>query len=160
MKNLFLKNSKGYAILFTVVIIGIISMIALGLVNSAYKQLILSSVAKDSQIAFYQSDSATECALYADNQTTIPTDPAITTWTCGKDSAGNNLTFNITTPTGNRADGYNLVGTFASPSLPCFNITTTKTTTIPVITTVNAKGYNICNLSSPRTVERAIKLTY
>jgi len=155
MKNI--KQKSGYAILFTTVIISIISVIALGLANSAYKQLILSSVAKDSQIAFYESDIASECALYADNQTQIPDPllgPNIPTFTC----AGH--TFNITDASGGRANGYVLDEPSPNLSLSCFKITVDKVVGTPIVTNINAKGYNVCNLASLRTVERAILITY
>lgn len=152
------KNQKGYAILFTVIIVSAISVITAGLTNAAYKQLILSSMAKDSQAAFFQADTAGDCALYADRVLgAIP--PNITTtggsWTCG----GATLTV---TPTGG---GYTIFPTSAvsNSTEPCFRITVTKDPVIvfPLIrTTISAKGYNICNTSNIRTVEREIKVVF
>jgi len=155
----YIEKQKGYAILFTVVIISIISVIALGLANSSYKQLILSSVARDSQVAFYESDIATECALYADNQTDIPSDDnslLFPTFTCG------GHTFNVSDVdvVGGRQYGYVFKEQTPNLALPCFTITVDKTVATPIVTNINAKGYNVCNLSSLRTVERAIKITY
>ncbi|MEI6660162.1 MAG: hypothetical protein WCK91_01925 [bacterium] len=152
----------GYAILFTVAIISIISLIALGLANASYKQLVLTSVTRDSQTAFYQSDTATECGLYADNQTQIPLDSTVAAWSCGVDKNGATIALNVTSPTGLRSDGYKIAPTalFAATSDPCFNITVTKVAGIPIITNVSAKGYNICTLTSLRTVEREIKISY
>jgi hypothetical protein len=131
----FLKKqyiaTGGYAILFTVALVSIISVIALGLTNAAYKEIILSSVAKDSETAFYQADTASECALYADNQL-MPADPTITSWTCG------NQLLDIT-PSGDRSLGYNIIPhTLASPN-PCFNIAVTKTQDFPILTTIASR---------------------
>jgi len=158
MKIITDKNKKGgYAILFTVVVVGIISMITIGLTNAVYKQMILSSVAKDSTTAFYQADIASECALYLDNESNNPLVPpnSGTSWTC----AGNSLTY---IPSGSSPiTVVNLEPTNGTSTSPCFRTIATKTESTSAITTeVQAKGYNICDKSSSRTVERAIKVNY
>lgn len=153
------KTKKGgYAILFTVVIVGIISMITIGLSNAAYKQMILSSVAKDSTTAFYQADIASECALYMDNESNNPAVPPTSgssSWTC----AGINLTY---TPSGSSPDTQvNLDPVSGGSSNKCFSsIVYKKETSTAISTEVQAKGYNICDKTNSRTVERAIKVNY
>lgn len=153
------NNQKGYAILFTIVIVSAISVITAGLSSTAYKQLILSSMANDSQSAFYQADTAGDCALYADQVESAKNPPNIITtggdWTCGNSS----LTVgNIS------ASGYTIYPKSPADvsSSPCFRIDITKNTSAPPLikTTISAKGYNICNKSNPRTVEREIKINY
>jgi hypothetical protein len=153
------KTTSGYAILFTVALVSIISLIALGLTNAAYKEIILSSVAKDSETAFYQADTASECALYADNQTQIPVDTTITSWTCGVDTTGANQVLDIT-PSGDRSLGYNILPHTPTSPNPCFNIAVTKTVGFPSTTTIASRGYNTCNTSNIRTVERQINANY
>ena len=151
-----IKKDKGYAILFTVVVVGIISMITIGLSNAAYKQIILSSVAKDSTTAFYQSDIASECALYADNEfnmTTPPTNP----WIC----AGYSLAFSSSSL--GAVTTYNMLpsGTNGNSGDKCFRAVATKTVSgDTILTKITAKGYNICNMTNSRTVERAIEINY
>jgi hypothetical protein len=60
----YFKNKKGFALLYAIVMISVISVIAFGLANISFKQKLLSSLATDSQIAFYASDAGMECALY------------------------------------------------------------------------------------------------
>lgn len=153
-----IKNQKGYAILFTVIIVSAISVITAGLTNTAYKQLVLSSLAKDSQSAFYQADTAADCALYADRVEAFKTPPnifTVGTWTCGEVDL-------IVTDLG--SGSYTLYPTSAiSSSLnPCFRIDVTKDNSAsPIIrTSISAKGYNICNVNNLRTVEREIKIDY
>ena len=143
------NTEKGYAILFTVVLISVISLITFGLSNTIYKQVIINSVSKDSQSAFYQADVGTECALYADNMLglSIP-DP----WYCG------GMTF--TNVVGN-ASSYDFVST-ASTSIPpstlsCFNFTITKNA---LSTDVQSRGYSRCDGNSLRKVEREIDTSY
>jgi hypothetical protein len=159
MKRTKDKTKKGgYAILFTVVIVGIISMITIGLSNAAYKQMILSSVAKDSTTAFYQADIASECALYMDNESNNPAVPPTSgsaSWTC----AGNSLTY--TASGSSPITLVNLEPATENSSNKCFRALVTKTESPTSISTeVQAKGYNICEKANSRTVERAIKVNY
>ena len=143
---------NGYAILFTIVVVSIITMISMGLANTAFKQMILSGVARDSTTAFYEADLGSECALYADSQPNglegLPTP-----LTC----AGYSLSF-IKVINGGQTT-YTL-NPSENPD-KCFFITITKTVVGDTITTnIQAKGYNICNMSNSRTVERAIEINY
>jgi hypothetical protein len=159
MKNYKRKNNqKGYAILFTVIIISTVSAIVIGISNTTYKQLILSSVAKDSHLAFFQSDMATECALYADNQLDMLIPPG--NWDCGIkiDGTGNTLVMNAPATSGG-VIYYSLDPLDPSTTNPCFSIEVDRVIS-NFNTTVRAKGYNICNASSLRKVEREINVSY
>jgi hypothetical protein len=151
----------GYAILFTVVIVGIISIITFGLSNTAYKQTILSSVARDSTTAFYQADIGSECAMYVDNKFRDngmnSTEPD---WMCG----GSVVVFNEPT-TEAITDGnkytYSLIMPDETSISKCFRIEIIKSETSALISTeINSRGYNICNKGNMRTVERALRVTY
>ena len=163
-KNKIEKN-KGYAILFAVVIVSIISLLVAGLSNTTFKELILTSVARDSSTAFFQSDTATECALYAENgliPSMTPSDP--NSWTCGVDSSGQDITFNVGPDTNpNTNSGYQATPVSFNNNLPCFEFQVHKPTINKAGdpgTDIFAKGYNICNKTSPKTVEREIEVTY
>jgi len=146
------KENKGYAILFTVVVIGIISMITIGLSNAAYKQMILSSVARDSMTAFYQADMASECALFFDNDLDSLDRPDIVNFSC----AENNLTF---TKIG--TGSYKITPPSETGTDKCFRINIKKNVTASLTSTeIESMGYNICNMGSLRTVERSLKVTY
>lgn len=147
-------NQKGYALLFTIVIISMISLLTVGLSNTTLKQLILSLGAKDSQMAFFQSDMAVECALYAETRNMLTKK-----FNCGVDKRGSpyQLEANMKSP-GN----YDISVPSLDNSLdPCFRISINQVTNSnKVVTTVWAKGYNICDLKNDRTVERTIKIIY
>ena len=159
------KKQKGYAILFTIVIVSAISVITAGLSNAAYKQLILSSLAKDSQAAFYQADTASDCALYADRVVAIEHPELIlnnSDWSCGDTSGANNLKFTNGTSGGFSIDPKSPAD---GGSTPCFRIEVAKTTTgvspnAITTTKISAKGYNICDKTNLRTVEREIQTSY
>lgn len=156
IKNNLIHKNKGYAILFSVVVISVISVIAIGLSNATFKQLILSSLANDSQSSFYQSDMATECALYADN-VLLMNGSSPSPWRCGVDPNGNDYILNISSQS---EYDYNVNPSVSSTSLPCFDFNVKKTNSDPVVTEIYARGYNICDKSNSKTVEREIKVTY
>ena len=148
------SNSGGYAIMFSVIMISVISTITIGILNSTYKQLILSSLAKDSQTAFYESDIATDCALYADivQNKNSPFKNG-DNWECG----------NLNLKVENVSElGYTLSAPDPSSSAPCFNISVSKTDNGDGTyqTEIKAKGYNICDKSNRRVVEREIQIDY
>ena len=148
-----IKKEGGYAILFTVVVVGIISMITIGLSNAAYKQMVLSSVARDSTTAFYQADIASECALYADRMEFLKELQPLPTFSCATHTLkyGHIALSNL----------YTLNPESETSSSKCFRIEVTKTEDNDSIATkVEAMGYNICNKSNKRTVERAIEINY
>lgn len=160
-KNKNYLNNRGYAILFTVILISIISAISIGLSNTNFKQLTLSSGFRDSQTAFYESDMATECGLYADTQKKTELDNG-TPINCGVDKNGNSFTLNVNKTNISGGVKYTLTPNGMSNSNdPCFRIVINKyTSTTPVKTTTQASGYNICDLSAKRTVERTIEVNY
>lgn len=156
MKINFLNNNnnKGYAILFTVSVVAVISLITIGLSNANYKQMVLSSVARDSSKAFYEADIASECSLFADD-TDAYGDSDSGTFNC----AGYDFNF-LRIKNGNIVT-YTLDLSNPNLSKECFNSVTKKENTgDAIVTTIETKGYNICDTSNMRTVERAIRVTY
>jgi len=166
MKNIFKKiksKNKGYAILFAVIIVSAISVITAGLTNTAYKQLLLSSLAEDSQAAFYQADTAGDCALYSsfvELNESAPNDVFLSggTWTCGESD------LDVTILDGNGS--YRVYPQDDTSNDPCFRIDVIKVPTTDINgnpateSTISAKGYNICNMDNTRTVEREIEIVY
>ena len=164
------KNQHGYAILFTVVIMGIILSIAIGLSNSTFKQIVLSSVARDSQLAFYEADTATECALYASAVSNALTSGSPWFY-CTLDSSGNQLRLSVTTQTQyGRSHGQQVITGYnvtAMPqadnfpkSAPCFDITLNQdlTQATPASQMV-VNGYNFCDGTNSRTLQRQVNIT-
>lgn len=157
MKKLFLKtkNQKGYALLFTVLIISSISVVAAGLINAVYKQLILSLLAKDSSSAFYQADTAVDCAMYADLYASTHGWLEGDTLNCG------GFDLNII----KHDDGsYDLLPPDEKSNEPCFRINVSKNSNSDIdgfnTESIKAKGYNICNMTNSKTVEREIVVNF
>ena len=157
MKNINYK--KGYAILFTLVIVSIILAIATGMSSSVYKEQILSSTSSSSQAAFYQADTAAECGIYAAQKVNLSALVG-SIFTCGRDIAGNPIFLNVSSPTTNE---YKLNPPLLLTSSPCFTLDimeTPATTTTPASADIFARGYNICDAKNPHQVERGLELKY
>ncbi len=158
-KKIRIEEKRGFALLFTVVIVSAVAVITAGLSSAVYKQSILSSLARDSQSSFYQADTASDCALYVDlnevsfTYSTFLEDHASVPWKCG----GLNLLVTKTDELGS----YTLLPTFEDEKdeekVPCFRIYVTKSADG---TSIKARGYNICDKTNKRTVEREIEIVY
>ena len=61
------KSMRGFALLIAVVISTIILTIGISIVNTALKEVLLSSTLPNSLTSFYAADSGAECVLYWDN---------------------------------------------------------------------------------------------
>lgn len=152
------NQEKGFALLFTVLIISLILSIALSISNLTLKQAVLSGLVRDSQIAFYQADAAVECGLYQD--TVLGLFPVGTTpdsvprgFYCGN-------TLLELDELQSSVDHFVYRYTASPETAPCYNIVFDKTTpTDTTAATIQGYGYNSC-LSGPRQVERALEVQY
>lgn len=144
MKNK--KNNRGFALLFTILIISIIVAIASGISLNLSKNLILSNTARESQVAFYQADTAGECGIFASRYVDLNTLASSgDAFECG----GLFLSVGISI-----VNKYFLSGSNGNEE-PCFSIDIDKRVS-PVI--IKAKGYNMC--SGNNVVERGIEISY
>lgn len=152
------KNTQsGFAMLFTVLIISIILSLAIGISSITFKQNLLSSIAKDSQAAFFAADSGIECGLLYDlrpenwfarglNSGAVHThylncDPMLFVI----DHAASSESYIV------------FRENQSNDNLPCRTIVLNKTD--PVVSKVQVRGYNICK-QTPRQVERALEARY
>lgn len=60
------KSTTGFAMLFAVLTASLLLTIGISIFNISFKELSISTNARESQIAFFAADSARECALYWD----------------------------------------------------------------------------------------------
>ncbi len=70
---------KGFVILFAVLLVSITLSISLSLFNITFKQLVLSNVARDSQFAYFATDSALDCSRHWDVYPPAPLENETTT---------------------------------------------------------------------------------
>ncbi len=148
-------SQKGFAMLYTVLLVTLILSIAIGISNITLKQAILSNLAKDSSIAFYQADAAVECGLYEDTLSPKLVPLGASTgapFICGTISMRVNPDPSVTYQDHVQYDSFNV-----GAALPCFSITFDKTNAS--YSRVEGGGYNICGAST-RQVERTLEVKY
>jgi Tfp pilus assembly protein PilX len=148
---------RGFALILSIILTSVSLAIGLALLDVAYKQLIIATTAKQSGIAFYNADSAMECALYYDQKfdTFNWSNPGPTTINCAgiavtvnfnNGSTPHNRTFGVTCPS----------GTGTSSAVTIYKAITGA----PPTTNIYASGYNNCNASNPQRIERGLKSSY
>ena len=147
-----MKN-KGFTLFIAIVVMGVLLLIATGVVNLATRQALIASSGQESQHAFYAADTGIECALYWDVQNPAGFS-AFSTSTVSSISC-NGTSSNV---------GGSPASTFSftlTPDIYCATVTVTKAYVLGVlVTTIESKGYNTCSASNPRRVERAVRATY
>jgi len=160
-----MSNQKtGFILAFSVLISSLVLSIGLGMFNITLKELILSSSSRESQLAFYAADTGGECALYWDIKGgTFATstilgasgilclESDITTNTI--DSSPNSWIVSITDTTSYAKFRVNFTNG------ACAEVTVNKDFTAPQ-TTIESRGYNTCDLTDIRRVERGLIVTY
>ncbi len=57
-------QSKGFVLLYAVLVSGVVLSVGLSLINLITKQIILSSIGRNSQFAYYAADAGKQCAYF------------------------------------------------------------------------------------------------
>ncbi len=158
------SKQSGFAMLYTVLLVSLILTIAISISNLTLKQSVLSNLAKDSGIAFYQADAAVECGMYQDIALGhFPLDATVNTgaqtdvpekFTCGPTM----LYLDQSTLSQNYFEY--TVGTNTT-NTPCVSIIFDKTraNAVPEYSKVTGTGYSVCT-NSPRQVQRSLEVKY
>jgi hypothetical protein len=176
------STKSGYTLLFAVLISVLVLGVAVFISGTARKQYILSSTALDSMYSFYAADSGIECVAASG----VPSSTVPITINCNGQqvilAASPSSSWSTNPSTGPFSDQF--IGApiseatfnigFYPPSTSisltgCANIKidTYKNTSGGYSAIVQSRGYNICKMidftpdvSSPRTVERALQVHY
>ncbi|NTV22453.1 MAG: hypothetical protein HGB03_02685 [Candidatus Yonathbacteria bacterium] len=171
--QIYVKRKQGFVLLFAVLVSGILLAIGLGIFTITYKELLLSSSDRESQIAFYAADSGGECALYWDvvhpgyergifgRVTDTAVSPAIS-------GIGNALCSgvdinNTWTTTGSGVSPIETVFTIGFENGSCAEVTVVKKyddISGESITEVDSRGFNTCDEGAMRRAERGLRITY
>lgn len=147
-------QQRGFALLIAVVLTSVVLALGMALLDIAYKQVLLASSAKNSQYAFYNADSALECALYYDQQAGA--------FYYGTTFAGTVKCKNL--PVTNFAANQDATRRTTVFSVPCqaggtsADITIIKTPS--GTTNIYANGYSTCNAADLSRIERGLKAKY
>lgn len=157
MINFHNKKNQGFTLFIAIVVMGTLLLISTGVINLAVKQAVISNSGKESQLAFYAADTGMECALYWDVKS--PTGhSAFATSTgasisCNQDSSNPSNTWVVGGSTISTIDHITFL-----PSPACAVVTVTKNA--DNTTKIESFGYNTCDTTNPRRVERAVRATY
>ena len=157
MKNSRIQNKEGFTLAVALIVAGVLLLIATGMVNLALKQASISASGRDSQIAFYAADTGIECALFWDIQSPTGSSAFST-------STGSTIFCNKDV---NNPDNQWIVGGSYTSVINHINFAPEPYCAIVVVTKeldghteIESKGYNTCDLSNHRRVERAVRVTY
>lgn len=146
--NTYFSDNRGITIYIAVTITAALILVSFSIINITLKQITLSSTGRDSQAAFYAADSGIECALYWNLRN--PTNPGFSAF----DPAApvQDINCNSTPISVSRTGATStFTMTFAEPY--CAIVTVAK---VLASTTVESRGYNSCDSTGVRRVERAI----
>lgn len=151
-------SPRGFTLLISVVLASVVLAIGLALLDIAYKQVILSSSARNSQYAFYAADAALECALYYDQQLGhFAFDPPPVAGTLPSISCQGQTGISVT-QTGDTST------TTATFSIPCPSGGSKSTAQVTKgsggYTAIYTYGYNTCSAADQRRIERGLKVLY
>ena len=145
------NNSSGITVYIAVTITAALILVSVSILNLALKQINISGAGRDSQNAFYAADSGAECALFWDVRNPMATSSAFDALStqnieCNSTSIPVTHTANISTFTMN-----------FTPGTHCAKVTVTKNAGA---TKIESRGYNTCDTTSNRRLERAIEINY
>jgi len=161
------KQNKGFTIFIAVVLMSILLLISFAIVNISLKEIILATVGRDSQKAFYVSDIGLECALYLDFKMSTALDDYV-----GKNCGGYNIEAkDIRDESYISEDGMmnSATTTFSlryDNETRCADVSIGKHVNISdsenpfTVTIIESRGYNTCDKENIRRVERAVRVKY
>ena len=167
-----MKNQRGITLFTAVVITSMLLFICFAMISIATKGTIFASTGRDSQYAYYASEAGIECAVYWDSKFD-PSKFATSTSGSSISCAGYTITtgstsYGTTTTTLVGGGGTNATSTFSflmdkgdNPTNSCAVVTVSKYYVGSSLKTyIKSRGYNTCDMTSIRRVERGVEVTY
>jgi len=153
-------NQSGFTLFIAVVTVSILLLVTLSISSIAAKELILTASGREATTAFYVANSGIECALYWDLKNDggvegafIAPPPSIVTCNGQSQNVGQApLKYPFTTRLSFDFDNH------------CSKVNVNKylDSAKNIKTKIESLGYNLpcSSITSPRTIERAIRVTY
>jgi Tfp pilus assembly protein PilX len=137
---------KGFTLLLALIVSSVVLAVGLGIYSVIIREIELSGLGRESQLAFYAADSGVECVLYWDLKKKAISTTTPSTINCIGQSpvVGGSLISSFKLNFNNGA---------------CAKITINKVN--PAVTQVDSYGYNLeCDSVSSIKVERGVRVTY
>lgn len=148
------NNRDGFTLLLSLVITGVILSIGLGVFEIVSKEIRISGVGRESQIAFYAANSGLECAFYQEIINDAFGVNPISPLECG----GGKVPVTETRAENKFDFSYDLGDNSNSRCVKIKVVVDNNSN--PKKTVIESRGSNMtCNSSSPHKVERAVRLT-
>lgn len=155
--NMHHSSQRGFTILLATLVAAITLAIGLSVYILAQKQVELSRLGRDSQIAFYAADTGAECALYWDFRYGYFATSAPATVT-----APNPLCDGESLAVSGRSSTFPYTMTFQfEPNGVCSQVFVTKSATNPR-TVIHADGFSTscANINAIKTLQRTVEIRY
>lgn len=150
-------RQAGFTLFIAMTVTATLLVIATGIVSLSYKQSLISSYGRSSQYAFYAADTGMECALYWDiNNPSGQSAFATSTGSvieCNKDDSNSDNEWVVG---GSSVSTINRINFLPDPF--CAIVTVTKND--DGTTQIDSRGYNTCDGTDARRVERAVRARY
>ncbi|MEK7148345.1 MAG: hypothetical protein AAB770_00325 [Patescibacteria group bacterium] len=145
MKNITKIRKRGVVLLIAILVSGVTLAVGIGVYNRVYKELLFASFWKQTQVAFSAADAGLECALYWDLHP-----PASGDVSCfgGALFAWSTSTSPFVLPLNTAVSG------------GCVNVSIVRSGSPLFLTTIESRGYNTCDITNPRRVERGLGVQY
>ncbi|MEA2701633.1 MAG: hypothetical protein QOE22_342 [Candidatus Parcubacteria bacterium] len=158
-----IRPQRGFTLLIAIILASVALVVGLSLADIAYKQIVLSSAARNSQVAFYRADSAMECALYYDqkfaafnvgnifDQGAMQCDGRAVTGYAESTLTGGGVrtTFDVA-----------CAGTGRSATVAVYKEGTGTCSASGAKSCIFASGFNTCSATDPSLFERGLKIFY
>lgn len=164
----YAKNNRGFTLMLAALVASLLTALGLAMFAIAKKEVVLSSLGRDSQFAFYAADTGAECALHWDFKYGAFSTSTVYSSTSTPARCGNQELQDFPTPWGEGvSDGISgLGGAYVSsfwfePEGFCTYVTVTKQDVHPH-TIVEALGYSTpcSDPNHPRRLERAVRTRF
>ncbi len=170
-----MKKNKGFTLLIAIILTSMLLIVSFTISNIAFKQVVMASAQLESQYAFYNADSGLDCAIYWDlkHQGTVAPSPFDTANATGAIACwATNLSVittgsqNIDLSAGNTVQSLIGGGGAGNPTSifkvdyahGCAIVRVTKQS--DGYTNIESRGYNTCDVNSPRRYERGVSILY
>jgi Tfp pilus assembly protein PilX len=167
MRHIFNKKNKGFTVLFAVIVSALVLAIGISIANITLKQIRISSLGRESQIAFYGADSGAECVMYYDLvgdifATSSNSNPTDTTINCFGETV--EVLFEPSDAFSDRATSTIVINNSGAEANLCATVEIgkydTNGDTYTDKTIILSRGYNVCTGDSTRLLERGIRIRY
>ena len=180
------KSGAGFVLLFALLVSSILLATGLGISRIILREIFLASLSRESQVAFFAADTGAECALHwrqdfrFDLDSTNPSraifcnGQAIRDGTDGmlkiSNGIGGALQFKPNLINGSDPSIFSFYTQdlpVSGEKVPCalvrvsfnYRAADVSHTQPPIETVIHSDGYNSCDLTSPRTIERSLEYT-